>query len=180
MFNELKTTQVAAILLRLDGGSMNYMKLLKIMYYIERASLLKWGRPVSYDTISSLPHGIVPSTVYGFIKRSKSFFNKKTSWDKHIARLNEYDVKLKNDPGIDELSEIEISLIKKVYEEKKIYNQWELSDQHHELPEYVDPGESSVPLDYEYILQKSGIDDEAIKFVSQQLKSIEYLNNMCH
>ena len=48
-FREAKTTQAAARLLTLRGGRMNYMKLLKLLYIVEREALLNWGRPVTAD-----------------------------------------------------------------------------------------------------------------------------------
>jgi hypothetical protein len=34
--NEIKTTQDAALFLKLNGGKMNYMKLIKLMYLADR------------------------------------------------------------------------------------------------------------------------------------------------
>ena len=36
------------------GGKMSYMKLLKLLYLVDREALLRWGRPVSTDRYVSM------------------------------------------------------------------------------------------------------------------------------
>jgi len=55
-FNEAKATQAAALLLKLRGGRMNYMKLIKLLYLVDRTALIRWGRPVTFDSYCSMPH----------------------------------------------------------------------------------------------------------------------------
>jgi len=62
-FNERKATQVAAQFLRLRGGRMSYMKLIKLMYLADREALLRWGRPISTDRYVSMDKGPVLSRV---------------------------------------------------------------------------------------------------------------------
>ncbi|MGD0651719.1 MAG: hypothetical protein ABSA97_11370 [Verrucomicrobiia bacterium] len=42
-FDEAKSTQMAGALLQLAGKRMNYMKLIKLMYIIDREALKRWG-----------------------------------------------------------------------------------------------------------------------------------------
>ena len=50
-FNEAKAVQIAGFFLRLAGGEMNYMKLIKLMYLVDRTALAEWGRSLTYDNI---------------------------------------------------------------------------------------------------------------------------------
>ena len=43
---------------------MSYLKLLKLLYIVERTALLRWGRPVTFDRFVSMPHGPVMSRTY--------------------------------------------------------------------------------------------------------------------
>ena len=47
LFNEAKATQAAARLLFLRGGTMSYVKLIKLLYLADREALIRWGRPVT-------------------------------------------------------------------------------------------------------------------------------------
>ena len=58
-FNEVKTTQAAARLLFSNGGHMEVLKLVKLLYLADRKALLRWGRPLTFDRYFSLPHGPV-------------------------------------------------------------------------------------------------------------------------
>ena len=62
-FNEKKATQAAAHLLRLRGGRMSYMKLIKLLYLADREALLRWGRTISTDRYVSMDRGPVLSRV---------------------------------------------------------------------------------------------------------------------
>ncbi|WP_419167442.1 hypothetical protein [Candidatus Palauibacter sp.] len=48
-YKQAKTTQLAGEFLRLAGGRMSYMKLIKLLYLVDRRSLLERGVPVTYD-----------------------------------------------------------------------------------------------------------------------------------
>jgi uncharacterized phage-associated protein len=63
-FNEAKATEAACLLLRLRGGKMSYIKLIKLLYLLDRTSLLRWGRPVTTDRYVSMDQGPVVSQVY--------------------------------------------------------------------------------------------------------------------
>ena len=53
-FNEEKATQVAGALLLKAGGDMPYLKLIKLLYFVDREALLRWGRPVTTDRLVSM------------------------------------------------------------------------------------------------------------------------------
>ena len=49
-FNERRATEAAARFLKLRGGRMKYLKLIKLLYFLDREALLRWGRPVTTDS----------------------------------------------------------------------------------------------------------------------------------
>src|SRR6185369_16428888 len=103
--------QMAALFLKLRGGKMSYIKLLKLMYIVDRESLARFGRPVSYDSFSSMEHGPILSTTYNRIKGENTFGKPEPPWEKYITTRQGYDVKLKREAPISELSDAEIKLI---------------------------------------------------------------------
>jgi len=66
-FNERKATEAAARLLKLRGGTMSYMKLIKLLYLADREALLRWGRPISTDRYVSMDRGPVLSHVLNLV-----------------------------------------------------------------------------------------------------------------
>ena len=103
-FNEKKATQAAARLLRLRGGRMSYMKLIKLLYLADREALLRWGRPISTDRYVSMDHGPVLSRVLNLTSDGDDP-ECPSVWAESISAPSNYEVELKGEAGNDELSE---------------------------------------------------------------------------
>lgn len=153
-YKEEKTAQMAALFLRLRGGKMSYIKLLKLMYMVDREALARFGRPVSYDSFSSLEHGPILSTTYNRIKGEKTLGKPEPAWEKYITTRQGYDVKLKQEAPVAELSEAEIRLIREIFDQFGNWYRWKIVNYMHDhFPEWKDPGESSAPIDYSEVLR---------------------------
>ena len=69
-FNEKKTTQLAARVLELRAtGKMHYIKLIKILYHVDREALKRWGHPLTYDYYVSMNQGPVLSNTLNLMVR---------------------------------------------------------------------------------------------------------------
>lgn len=169
-FNEAKATQVAALLLRLrnNDGRMNYLKLLKLMYLVDREALSRWGRPVSTDHHVSMDKGPVLSRVYNLITEEQW---QPSVWSKHIAQQPGYEVLLTVDPGSDELSRAEEALIQEVFEAHGHKNRWALVNELHELPEWQNPHGSMIPIEIREILQAVGKPLADIAAIEQEIEA---------
>ncbi|HEV8430339.1 MAG TPA: Panacea domain-containing protein, partial [Pyrinomonadaceae bacterium] len=98
-FDETKTAQLAGVLLQLRGGRMHYMKLIKLMYLVDRAALLRWGSPITFDNYVSMPHGPVLSSTLDLINEGPTF-ERETPWHDLIERSTDpYSVRLKTKPN---------------------------------------------------------------------------------
>ena len=126
-FREDKTVQAAACFLRHEGSTMNYMKLIKLLYFMDRRALKQWGHPVTYDHYVSMRHGPVLSLTLDRINEADEP-GSPSYWSQHIAPPHQYSVTLEKDPPNDELSEAELHLIDEVHAEYGHMNQWELRD----------------------------------------------------
>src|SRR5689334_6775712 len=101
-FNEAKATQAASRLLRLRGGPMSYIKLIKLLYIIDREALIRWGRPVTTSRHVSMPKGPVVSQIYDLITE-EAIPGEETLWRKYIStNRQDFEVTLLKDPGDDE------------------------------------------------------------------------------
>src|SRR5438552_2018304 len=95
-FNDRKTAQAAAYLLQLHGGSMEYMKLIKLLYLADRGVLLAIGQPITGDRLVSMKHGPVLSRVLDFITHGPE--RTQSEWFSYVAEPEGYSVALKREP----------------------------------------------------------------------------------
>ena len=141
-FREDKVADMTCRFLKLSDGTMNYMKLLKLMYIVERSAILTWGRSVTFDRFVSMRHGPVMSGTYDLLIEPPphdgiSNFHERIS-------VSNYEATLLNDEGDSRsLSEVEIDLIEEVYAEHRSKDQWQLRTYTHTFPEWENPHGSS-------------------------------------
>lgn len=177
-FNDQKTTQAAAHLLKLHGGTMDYIKLIKLLYLTDRQMLLDHGIPLTGDTMLSMRHGPVLSRVLDFINNGEN--HQKSLWFKIIAPPAEYAVSLRPEfqdaPPVDELSEYELQLLREIHEQYGSIDKWKLVDLlHDQLPEWRDPGHSVLPISPADILRAEDRSDEQIADVKRTAEDLWFL-----
>jgi uncharacterized phage-associated protein len=178
-YQEVKAFQVACLLLSLRGGTMSYMKLLKLMYLIDRTALIKWGRSLTFDSVVSMNNGLVLSNTYDLIV-GDSPPNTQSIWRLHISYPNvSKDVTLEDGAiEYDELSDAEEELIRDIFEKYGKMSRWELVDLHHKLPEWSFPNGSAIPHSFREILSRSGEKEiSSIEQIDEELMDIALLDS---
>ena len=178
-FNEKRTTQAAGRLLSMrENRSLNYMLLIKLLYLVDRESLLRWGSPLTGDDYYSMEFGPILSKTHDLITEMRPP-EENSFWAKHIQRSN-YDVKLVDDPGDDELSDADDALLKEIFDKYRDYydgNPFVFVDYLHSIiPEYkqVEKGER-IPLDYHDMLVAGNKPIEEIRAIESELKNIGWV-----
>jgi uncharacterized phage-associated protein len=174
-FDEEKATQVAGCFLALRGGRMHYLKLIKLLYLLDRTSLIERGIPITTDRYVSMDHGPVVSNIYNLMIEDDP--RMKPIWGKYISPpLGDYEIELlvKDDLKPSRLSRTERRLIQRVFEEYGQRNRWDLRDYVlHRLPEWKNPHGSSIPITIADILHAGGETDETeVRAVENELDSI--------
>lgn len=173
-FREDKATQAAARLLKLRGGRMSHLKLVKLLYLVERESLTRLGLPLTYDAYASLPHGPVLSATLDRINSAEYY--RGGYWDRHIAPKSGHTVSLRDPdhvPG-DQLSPAEEALIDEVFQRYGHLPRWELVEVTHRLPEWTDPRGSSLPIEPADILRNEGYSEEEIAQLEAEWDELAY------
>jgi uncharacterized phage-associated protein len=168
-FDERKATAATAFLLDLASGDMEYLRLIKLLYFADRESLDTLGRPITGDRYVSMRHGPVLSQVYDLIKRV--IFGMKVQggpWAEYIEGTGRYGVRLKKAADLGALSEAELDVLRDVFERSRARDRWDLRDETHELPEWEDPGASSEEIAVEKILQILGKSEVEIEEIRQR------------
>lgn len=170
-FREAKTTQAAARLLELRGGHMSYMKLIKLLYLVDREALLRWGRPVTGDRYVSMDRGPVLSQTYNLII-DEPCPGEDPTWAHHISKPQNYEVKLAKEAPQDELSEAEARLIEEIFGKYGAMKRWDLVDLVHKLPEWQNPEGSAIPISYGDILRAGGKTEAETAAILQEIEGL--------
>jgi uncharacterized phage-associated protein len=177
-FNEKKTTQAAARLLGLANKRMNYMKLIKLLYLVDREALIRWGRPVTGDKYFSMKYGPVLSSVLDLINE-QPFPGREGFWVKHISPASDYEVWLIQDAGCDELSQAEEKLIGEIYQTFGHLDPFDLVDHlHNSLPEWTKVTEGCTPIQYEDILTAGQKSPQEIRAIQDELEHLQFMRSL--
>ena len=170
-FNEEKATQAAARFLSANSNRLPYLKLIKLLYFLDREALLRWGRPVTTDRFVAMPHGPVVSQIYNLICDGPEPV-RASRWHASITK-DGYDVFL-SDPTVatDELSRVELRLIDEIANKYAGLSKWQVRDLSHDLPEWADPQGSSFPIEYEDILRAEGRTEHDVRVIIGELENL--------
>jgi uncharacterized phage-associated protein len=171
LFNEEKATAAAAFLLKQRGGRMSYLKLIKLLYLVDRESLLRWGFSITTDRYVSMEHGPVVSNTYNLMLTGESC----KFWPKYITPpLGEYEIELRSESFPDgQLSAAEEGLLLEIFATYGTWGRWKLRDFTHTLPEWHDPGNSSVPIQISEMLEAQGVTPEEVAGILAEMGAAE-------
>ena len=150
--------QMAAWFLHKQEETMPHLKLMKLLYIAERASLQKNGYPVIGDRLVSMDHGPVLSNTYDHMK-GMEFVSPGNGWNKWVSPVQNYEVSLAkeyNPKDLDFLSEATLEILAEVWKNFGHMDQWEISEYTHSFPEWEDPRGSSQVITYKELLEALG------------------------
>ena len=165
VFNEKRAAQAAAYLLRLHGGPMEYLKLIKLLYLADRRVLIETGLPITGDRMVSMDHGPVLSGIYDLIKGEWSGDG---SWRAYVGSPQGYSVRWTGCEDDEELSKGEREALDEVYRKFGSLDQWQLRYETHQLAEWHDPNHSSRPIDPREILVSAGLSSMEIDLLAAE------------
>ncbi len=176
VFDEKKAAQATAYLLKLSGGQMNYMVLIKLLYMADRKSLIVSEMPITGSHMVSMPHGPVLSEILDLINMGSP--DSGNEWFRLISEPSNYSVSLKEEPDFEELSDFEIEILEGIYQRFGSMDKWRLKDMTHELPEWVDPEGGSLPVDTDIILESAGKSPEDIARIKSDARELAFFSRM--
>lgn len=180
MFNERKAAQMAAYLLHKRGGTMSHLKLMKLLYLVDREAMDRYGVPVSGDLLVAMPHGPVLSNTLnqmdGDVESSPG------GWTHWIADKADYELTLRkplSPEDLDELSEAECEVLDAVWERFGSMGRWALRDYTHtHCPEWQDPQGSSHPISYYRVFRALGKSPQDARALSDRIESHNKLDRL--
>jgi uncharacterized phage-associated protein len=156
-FNERKAAQVAAFFALKQGGSINIVKLMKLIYLGDREFLKRYDTPILHDRLVSMPKGPVNSNAYNCASGQVQA----ATWDSYIQDNANHMVSVATDnltvAELKELSKAELRVLDSVWDNFGALNQWQLVEYTHDnCAEWEDPEGSSDTIPYERILRVLG------------------------
>ncbi len=182
LYDERRSAQAAAYLLFRAGGSLDVIKLVKLMYLSERLSLQRYGEPISGDRMVSMPHGPVLSITNDHINGALRSVD--GGWDTWVADRAGHKVALRDpsmvrspDADLLRLSESDLEVLDETWAAFGHWDKWNLvKHTHSKCPEWEDPHGSSRPINYDTLFSKLGYTSEQVTALLDRLNLQSSLN----
>jgi uncharacterized phage-associated protein len=168
-----KATQVAARLIQKSGGTVEYLRLVKLAYLADRESLVKRGIPILGGRYFSMRKGPSVSELMNFVNRQNA-----PGWKETISRRVGNELKLKHSPDFDLLSEREIEILDSIVAKHSSLTTDELVLWCHDNCPEVEKVAffARREISIEKILSSEHIPDQQATEVVSELESLEKLD----
>ena len=177
-FDARKATQAAAAFVKREGGELSILKLVKLIYLLDRLSLLRRGVPVLGGDYFSMKNGPVTSEALDLINAG-TLDGFPTDWAEYFSDRADHQVALQGDPGDDRLSESELVMIGEIYTEHGRKNAFELAEWcHRNCPEWRPVTQGRHEIRVEDILEAGGRRREYIERVVAEAAELRQLDAM--
>lgn len=168
-----RSLQAAAYFVRLAGGEMHYIHLLKLLYIADREYLAKYGEMITGDRVCAMKHGPVLSNILNLIKGR---IPRSDEWARHLQTLPEsHRVRLIDDPRTGSLCRASRELMDDVFDRYGNMPRFQLRDLTHQFPEWKAffKKKTSTTIPWEEILRLQGR-EEMIKAAKHSIELDEY------
>ncbi len=136
-FNYKKAAQALNYLACKNGGTLNKMKAIKLIWLADRLHTRKYGRSITGDEYYAIPYGPIPSAVRDILESSNFLEDSASDYAScYLREVNKYEYSSISEPNLKVLSETDINTINQIEEKYGRLNEFELSDLSHEFPEW--------------------------------------------
>jgi uncharacterized phage-associated protein len=143
-FNYKKATQSIIFFLNQNGGSLNKMKALKLIWLADRLHLRTYGRTITMDSYIAMKNGPVASGTRDILELNVTYLadNELEYAIKSIKPKDKFTVEYLGNEDLDQMSDSDIEILTKIQAEFGHLGEFNLSELSHSLPEwkkYEDP-----------------------------------------
>jgi uncharacterized phage-associated protein len=170
-FRSRKSAQLCAHFAVQEGGMIDKLKLIKLIYLTERKCLQDWHRPILFDELFSLPHGpICSSTLNGIDGAFPA-----SDWDEYITRNGNKVVATKKftRDDLDEVSDAEFDIVKDVWNKFRTYSASNLRNfTHDNCSEYTDVANGRIPISYKEVLEAIGSPSAEAEAIEREISEL--------
>jgi len=178
-FNISKATEIACLLLQRADGRMNIMKLVKLMYLLDRLSLDRRRMPVVGGDYLSMRNGPVTSEVLDLMNEGRLYHESDRRWEQCISDRENHEVALLKMPEREEVSEAEVKLVDEIWATHGGKNQWQLVDWCHDnCKEWTSLSNGKARISVEQIAEALGKDSAEIARLSSEARELNRLSEI--
>jgi len=169
MFNIEIAGQMAGWFLHRDGGTMSYIKLMKLLYIAERTSIKENSFPILGDNLFSMDKGPILSATYDYMKKVQA---EKNGWSKWVSQKQKSAVSLMrsyNPEDLDLLSKATLEILEEVWNRHGQMTQKEIVEHVHNFPEWKSSSGSFMKIKYKELLNGLGYGEKS-KEIAEELE----------
>ena len=178
-----KVLQLMKLFTEKLDGEVSDVKMMKLLYFTDRLSLVETGLPISYDEFYSLNRGPILSNAKSLIDNSNDelyvqFFSEATTAHSPKGFPVKKIFLKKEAPELQFLSEQELEFAVRVFDEIGEYDDDEIVLYSHRTdtcPEWVFPDSSAIPISLDTIFKSIGLSSEESK---EQIQEINYYKSI--
>lgn len=160
------TVHSLLLILKQLGGTADFHKVFKILYFADQKHLVKFGTPITSEKYIAMQNGPVPSVAYDILKALRGeglLWSQRDSFSPYFSVENGFLVSAKVEPDLDNLSDSEVLTILESIKENKSKRFSSLTQKSHDdaWSKALRDGEMEV-LD---IAKAGGANKEMIKYI---------------
>lgn len=137
-FDYKKAVHLLSLLAEKEGGIINKMKALKLIWLADRVHLRRYARPIINDEYFALPYGPVASTTSNIIEKQSSYISPEfINYSlNYIEKVDKHHYVTIKKPNLKKFSKTDLNAINEVYDVYGKLSERELSAISHEYPEW--------------------------------------------
>lgn len=174
-----KATEAACLFLERGGRQMNVMKLVKLLYLLDRRSLDRRNIPVIGGDYLSMRNGPVTSEILDLINAGRLMGETDQRWEQCITDRRNHDVTLEQMPQREHLADAEVALLDEVWAEHGGKDQWQLVEWcHAHCKEWTPVTNGCAPIAIEQIGMALGKSAAQVNRLRQEAIELNQLDEI--
>lgn len=174
-----KATEVACELLERAGGQINIMKLVKLVYLLDRLSVDRRNMPVVGGDYLSMRNGPVTSELLDLINSGRLYGEADQRWEQCIGDRVDHEIRLEKKPAREYLSDAELKLVDEIWAQHGEKDQWQLRDWCHDhCGEWTPLARGCAPIAVERIGQSLGKSPELVQKIAREAAELNQLDQI--
>jgi uncharacterized phage-associated protein len=178
-FQIAKATEASGEFLQRAGGKLNIMKLVKLVYLLDRLSLDRRGIPVVGGDYLSMRNGPVTSELLDLINSGRLFGDADHRWEQAVSDRRDHDVQLEQMPARENLSDAEVKLLDEIWATHGEKDQWQLVEWcHTHCGEWTPLARGCAPIAVERIAQALGKPPEVVQKLAREAAELNQLDEI--
>lgn len=157
------------------GGTCDFHKVFKILYFADQKHLAMYGSAITEDTYVAMGNGPVPSMAYDILKSLRGqglFTSLKDQFEPYFKLLNSYTVRAKVSPDLDYLSESEMMCINSSIKENQNLTFKDLTSKSHDAAWHKGAeAVSNSEMDILDIASCGGAKKDMIEYIKENIEN---------